>query len=177
MRRIGTHLDGHNRHTPHQRADRKVNHRVLGSMRRDHLVDHIQRKDSDYGEIHQKGGLGGVCQDFIDGFDFFIGWSVEDDYEGSDLGDQRRVSQATKACRDLGRMTRRQRTERERKRLTIQDAHPQTPNLPNFSSSKNEAKIALSGSALSSQSRRLCEHSALVSIEIEDVPDDNTHGS
>lgn len=55
-------------------------------MRGDNFVDHIQREYRDDTEVKEKGGLGGVREDLVDRFNFFIGWSVEDNHEGSDLG-------------------------------------------------------------------------------------------
>ena len=136
-------------------------------MRGNDFVDHIQGEDGDDTEVEEKGGLGGITEDFIDRLDFFIRWSVEDDNQGSDLGPSQLYPCFARTMYLWGK------TDGRRGGLTIQDAQPHTPNLPNFSSSKNDAKMALSR-----VSSRLCDpNKRFRSLGEMNIPNDNTHGS
>lgn len=94
----GTHLDSHDRDTADERADREVDHGVLVAIHGDDLVNHVKRKDRDDTQIEEEGGLRGIGQDLIDRLDFFIGWSVEDDNEGSDLSKRADERQRGYSC-------------------------------------------------------------------------------
>lgn len=50
----GTDLDGHDRDATDERADREVDHGILGSVFGYDAVDHVRRKDGHAGEVEEE---------------------------------------------------------------------------------------------------------------------------